>query len=160
MTAYSTTASGASVQGQFGLLAGSYTIKINKVVFYITTSFDGGATGWNRFSVVLRTGSSLSGGSAMSITPLRQGAPAATATARAGSITTSGTATTLQFLAVGGGGYGATTVEYAPPLDLTLRPGDVFSTDGLFDTTNNGANYGFTSYPTIYFEELRLNWAT
>lgn len=150
MTSYAVHVAGSSITGSLGLRAVTYPVRINKILFPFSYTLSG--NGFFDFTVTLQTGASLSGGTLLPVVPLRQGAPAATATARAGAITVSGgTARTIQNLAASGSGYGASSVEFAPPLDLLINPGDVVHTDGL-----KGGS--MTSYPTIYFEEIRLAW--
>jgi hypothetical protein len=105
----------------------------------------------------INTGSTLSGGSALDIFPMRGGSPAATALARLGSssLTFSGTKIILTRTDMPGGGYSTYTgadlsvgtASLQTPTDLTIVPGTVFQIDGLIS--------GFVT-ATIYFEELRL----
>lgn len=149
---------GSTVGGFMGLKAGIYSIRINSVhytIFHYYPDTNTFAISWyvNRVA-----GATMSGGSAMIPTPLRSGAPAASATAaQNGSVTFSGTVVTLQTLGTGGSGYGSDTQIYQPPLDVTLRPGEAFYTNGWVGNATATPTYAIL--PTIYFEELRLDWA-
>lgn len=158
MTAYSTYAAGSPsiTTGDLAVKAGIYPIRINKCVinFYCSTSQVGGSA----TIVDFIRASSMSGGSSAPVVSLRSGSTAASATASKGSVTL-GSPVTLETQA-GGGGQGSSggSIVFQPPLDLTLRPGEVFATDGLFYTVTSTLQ--FITYPVIYFEELRLDWAT
>lgn len=96
----------------------------------------------------------ISGGSALPITPLRQGAPAATATARGSSngVTVSGTSVPLGGLPAMSSG--STSYEFA--FDMTLSPGAVLfiSLPSFFQ----GPGSNISCSLTVSFEELRLSW--
>jgi hypothetical protein len=108
-----------------------------------------------------QTGSTLSGGSAVTPTPLRDGAQPCSATARYGaSLTVSGTALPLFLVyensASGSVSYyggleseSAGAVTGSSPLPITVAPG------GVFYVTFSSA-YTLYTYVTIFFEELRL----
>lgn len=96
----------------------------------------------------------ISGGSALPIEPLRQGAPAATATARGGEpVTVSGTGTQLTGLA----GTTSGTVTYEFPFDCTLSPGAVLLVDFGFYLIGDPSTV--INLITVSFEELRLSWS-
>jgi hypothetical protein len=102
--------------------------------------------------------STLSGGSVADIVPLYQGAPAASATARSGSLTFSGTNKIVGSAFVGSG-TDVSTIYYtaiinnhgsnaqiAPPLTLTVLPGSVLHVSGVTSGT----------IAQVFFEEMRL----
>jgi hypothetical protein len=148
MTAYYTTSSGQDL----GILAGTYEMRILLVNFCTVSGGD----------VVVKTfrhtGSTLSGGSAADIVPLHQGAPAASATARAGSLTFSGTAqcTGSAFIPTAQSSviynttvittYGGASGQSQSPLTLTVTPGSVFHVSGPVGALQ----------AQVWFEELRL----
>lgn len=94
------------------------------------------------------TSGTPSGGTAVTPSPLRQGAPAATATSWSGATAPAGTATTVGRNFAGSPSIGT----WDPPGDLTLSLGAV-----LFLPTPGTITQGAASYQ-IYFEELRLSW--
>lgn len=132
------------------LKAGTYEIKIVRVE---VVNVDTSAT-WVYFQ--RHSGSTLSGGSAVSIYPMRHASPTSTASARAGDgLSFSGSEERFTEVIVGGAPFttpsgnhtGSGNLTFEPPLDLTIAPGTVFEVDGLDDEKK----------VTIYFEELRLS---
>lgn len=139
--------------------AGSYELRL--VEFSVTSS----KTDPYYVYLIRYDSSALTGGSAVPITPLRQGAPAASATSRGGylgsgsNINPSGTAQYINYtmLSPGGSvtadastGYNpiykttGTSTSFSPPLPITVKPGGILVVLGWPITC------------TIFFEELRL----
>jgi len=165
MTTYSVTNApfafgNTSVTQWVGVRAGSYELKVSQIEF----------TGWNynHFYVLASayryTGATLSGGTAITPAPLREGSAPATATARAGGSVT-GTQIRLSSQYTGGSGnptpgtnppvntFGL-TMNY--PFDLTIAAGSAVAI-GIYNYTTGSGASGQGSV-TIYFEELRLSW--
>lgn len=132
-----------------GLKAVTYPIKIARIDIY--NDIEGEALG---VDLELHTGSTLSGGSSLTIIPMRDGSPSATASARVGSLSYSGVTQTLTNLVISATSTGqlgfSTSVGQSsiqPVLDLVIEPNTVFSIAG-FVNGQSGA--------TVYFEELRI----
>jgi len=146
MPAYSVTTGGGFPE--LAIKAVTWELKIVKVDIYNSENY-------SRWLYLYRhTGSTLSGGTAVGVVPLRGGATPATATSMKGTMSYSGTA---QFITYGGiAGDGNSTVlaitnsTVQTPLDLTIAPGQVFKVQGMDGD-------GMTC--TIHFEELRLSWS-
>lgn len=160
MTAYVVSAGIQSV----ALYPGSFEIRIAQILYTGEDSGDAGGTQVGTAYANSYSGGATGNGTTTSITPgpLRQGAPAATATAKyAGSFTGSGTNTSLFFQVGGGPGsvsyanpnipeYSSSfAVTFTPPFDLILSPGSALVTEAIFP--GSVAIY-------IFFEELRLSW--
>lgn len=141
-----------SVAQAIGVRAVTYEIRITQVSIFCS-----GAGAYITTAVRHET-SSLSGGSTADVVPLHQGAPAASATARAGSLTFSGTAKVVGSTYVPPGqntvilAYGTDTIhqgstaQITSPLTLTVAPGSVFHVTPV----------GAATTVQVYFEELRL----
>lgn len=159
MTTYSVLShsylSGAPNYGAVAIRAVTWPVRFTKA--------DYSSINTNRTLAYIRRheGSTISGGTALTPTPLQQGAPAATATARSGSISASGTQRNVALALVSGAGDNALSdgtvqqlsngaASFQPAIDLIIAPGDVFF---LTLDANGWCNV------TIYFEELRLNWS-
>jgi hypothetical protein len=148
MTAYH-----VMVAEDVAIMAVTYEIRITQVLFFAV------AGGGEVVYTVRHEGSTLSGGTTIDIVPLHQGAPAASATAMAGtSLSYSGIAkivgSTYVPPATTASIVGTTVITNFPgstaqiqsPLTLTVAPGSVFATTGVTSST----------VVQIYFEELRL----
>ena len=98
-------------------------------------------------------GGTASGGSALTPAPLRQGGPAATATARSGGVSFSGTQRVITQQTSGI----PAAITYAPPFDLTVSPGSSLVLS--LACPSNQPSVTFTGcYLALHFEELRLSW--
>lgn len=128
--------------------AGSFEVKINRVEYGVL-----GGQGSILPALYRYAGSTISGGTALTPPPLRQGAPAATATARMGALTLAGTQSYFTHIsaALGGGSMS----NYTPAYDITISPGSAFVMAGGYANQGNGT---ITFAMNAYFEELRLAW--
>lgn len=133
-----------------GIKAVAYEVRISQVVVYSDSPF-------GYFIRICRYDSGTLSGTSVTPIPLRQGAPAASATAVSG-VTVSGTQRTIQLFFIGPGEtlatpsssavYHGASAQFQPPLAVTISPGSVFVV--------NGQPSDGTMATTIYFEELRL----
>lgn len=161
MTAYVAVGTGTS-GAEVSITPVSNEIRIAQVVFSGIDSLDnnpffgGGTVSWYS--------SGVSGGTAISIAPMRQGASAATSTAKTGGITGSGT----QHQVFSQTGSGASTsfsngtstffnssfsLTFTPPFDFIISPGAALLAVGNIGSPSTAANEVF-----VFFEELRLSW--
>lgn len=154
MTQYITYSSSANSAGSLALRAVTYPIRVARLD--LVSGFDQQVT----ITLDLYPSSSLSGGSALTINPMRGGSPAATATARKGSISTSGSFQRLTMISLGaapsgslGSAISTSIGNYQPALDLILAPGAVFKASGFVSDGSGEIGIG----GTLYFEELRLS---
>lgn len=138
-----------SFVGATAITVGAYPIRISQVNMWCR------AGGGQAYYAHRYEGGTASGGSAVNVVALRQGAPAASATARVGTVTLTGTARFLGGAYVAPGSITSGTVTSFPgstaqitfPLTTIVAPGSVFTVEGGF-TNSLGCE--------IYFEELRL----
>lgn len=148
MTSYLAVATGVDL----AIRAVTYELRITLVNL---TCFGGGS---NIVKTARHDVSSLSGGSVVDVVPLYEGAPAASATARSGSLTFSGTQEFMSSCFVPPGTttstigftniaiYGGSNAQIQPELTLTVSPGSVFHVSGATAGT----------IVQVYFEEIRL----
>jgi PPE-repeat protein len=158
MTAYFlTSAMTAAPSGGYNLAlrAVTYELRIVKIGLY-------GWTGGGMPAFAYRhENSTLSGGTAQVLTPLHQGAPAASATAMVGpSLAYTGTSKVVGSTYIPPASsssivgttvivkYTGSSAEILEPLTLTLAPGSVLEIRSSF-------NY-FATFCEIHFEEMRL----
>lgn len=150
MTTYNVTTIGVT---DGAILAGSYEVRLVAITAYNSSIYNSVYV-----TVARHEPATISGGTAVPITPLRQGAPAASATAKQGTgLTVSGTSKTLQIFALNAAslveiGAGVQTVTVAsanfqPALATTIAPGSALHVSGMVD------GYCICN---IFFEELRL----
>jgi hypothetical protein len=155
MTAYVAN-TGVSSSGSLTVTPVSSEIRIAQVSF---NSADGGTGSGNTIQCSTYLVGGTSGGTAVTPLPMRQGAPAATATSKSGATWTSitnvlsvvtGSGPTLTYTD-GTTGYYTTTVSGAwqPPFDLIISPGTT-----LYAQANGNSGV----FLFIHFEELRLSW--
>lgn len=149
MTGYCIVASG----GDIGIKAVTYAVRIVQIIYYNTST----TNSW--VDLYRHEGSTLSGGTATAIAPLRTGSPAATALAQVGTLTLSGATRRIstQYLdpgstATADGPYvigysNAASASFDTPISgVVAQPGQVIRITGV--TSVAVAN--------IYFEELRI----
>lgn len=144
MAGYSTFSDGSSIS----IKANTYEIRLTSVTMYSDSS-NGSFITFNRYD-----SGSLSGGTSIGITALRDGAPAASATAKTGASVSgslqslwgiflaSGSADSLGFTSPG-------TTNQESPLPITIAPGSVFN-------INVQTNISGLAFINVFFEELRL----
>lgn len=105
-----------------------------------------------------RISGTASGGTAFTPTPMRQGAAAASSTARFGTLSLTGTDVFIASASVLGWSTGdPLAMTYETPFDLTFSPGSPFVFT-MFITITGGGTLTITPAITCYFEELRLSW--
>ena len=132
----------------------NYELRITQISFWSTS------VSASVMSTFRHEGSTLSGGGAVDVAPLYEGAPAASATANAGaSLTFSGTNKILGSTIIGRGaltqsiGYvnvvtiQGSSAQIVTPLTLTVAPGSVLHVSGQLSTG---------IFTKIFFEEIRL----
>lgn len=133
--------------------AGAYELKIARIEVVTYGAVEMGFGG--NLITSRSVGASLSGGSSLTPVPMRQGSPDASATARFGAVSVSGTTTFLsqQWIA------NTSLVGYEFPFDLTVYPGSAAVVTLAPNGTDSSGNPVVTSVLlTVYFEELRLSW--
>lgn len=160
MTAYYVTSTGSSAT-DIAIRAVTYEIRITSVLVWNVASTGVG------LHLYRHEVSTLSGGTAVDVVPLYQGAPAASATAQVGSPPTlsfSGTSRICgsTYMAPGENSsvsgtyvintFPGSTSQVTPPLTLTVSPGSVFNVG----TGSAGFGLSSNSICQIWFEELRL----
>lgn len=136
--------------------AGSYELKMSRFEYGIVGLSGGTApTAAVRPTIYRYAGASVSGGSATTPMPLRQGAPVTTATARIGQpLTVTGTSS---YLTVCNNhlNTAASLVTYEPVYDLTVSPGSAFVAQFGWQISGGGTA---DLQANVYYEELRLAW--
>lgn len=161
MTAYVAVGTGTS-GAEVSITPVSNEIRIAQVVFTGVDNLDNNPF-WGT-GVVSSYSSGVSGGTSITCSPLRQGASAATSTAKQGGITGSGT----QNLVYSDVGSGATTqwnngtttffnnsysLTFQPPFDFIISPGAALLAVGTIGSPSTSTTKVF-----VFFEELRLSW--
>lgn len=155
MTAYSAggfhSGDQVSQTRQVAVRAGEFELKIVRIEVVPTGQLDPTAPYGLGTTMFRYSGANISGGSVVTPPALRQGGPAASATARMGTVSTSGTSTRL--------GYFWTPLlvqgSYDFPFDLTVSVGSAF----VVQTVGAGITGTMTgAQVNVYFEELRLSW--
>jgi hypothetical protein len=130
--------------------AGSYEMKIARIDIGAQDASGDGDVIQPQISRYIN--SNPTGGSALTPQPLRQGAPSATATCRAGQLTVPGTGVILASLPDIPSGSQA----YEPPFDCTVSPGSLIHVYIGWHLIGGGSI--ITAVVNVYFEELRLSW--
>lgn len=161
MTAYVALGTGAS-SANVSITPVSNEIRIAQVVFTGEDIGDNGAAFGG--GIVSWYSSGVTGGSTTPIAPMREGASAATSTAKSGSLTGSGTQHQV-FMQAGAGSSvsysngsatyfdSAFSLTFTPPFDFIISPGAA-----LLATSNMGAPSTAANEVFVFFEELRLSW--
>jgi hypothetical protein len=176
MTAYSvavqttfasTIANSGNVDLNFAIVPGLYEIKVSSIEYSMlntvqTTASQYAPSAWGYPEVYRNNGGSASGGTAITPSPLRHSAAAASATSRVGTGTTvSGTPVFLTATPNFGNITFPLSANYAFPYDVTVAPGSSFLFS-IVTRVNDGGSGGATITATVriamYFEELRLSW--
>jgi hypothetical protein len=138
------------VGNQFiGIKAVTYEIRILRMEFLNDYT--------NKFTVrtlTRKANSTISGGTVATPAPLRDGSTAATAQCRIGTVSSTGTETSVGWLAIPGDpdNTGRVHSSFEIPFEWTIAPGDAF----WFDTGTSGS--GPLMDVLVYFEELHLAW--
>lgn len=147
--------------------AGTYELRVASIAFW------NNGTGGYVFNVNRHEASSLGGGAALDVVPMRQGAPVASCTARVGTtLTFSGTNKVVGSTYVPPGEtssvytsgmvvavlhtYPGSSAQAQQPLPLTIAPGSVLHIAGGFSESTQFTSLGTTLGCNIYFDELRL----
>lgn len=156
MTAYSvvSTVSGAGL-GYMAVTPVSYEIKIPQIQF-TGSWYDGVSNTQSVFTATVSygTGITTTGGASVTPTPLRQGAVAATATAKTGITSVSSLGNnTADYANVGG----SVSFNYQPPFDFIVHPGSVLIVSFLSSLAPSGGIV-LDMACSVFFEELRLSW--
>jgi len=145
MPAYSANAGSGA---ELAIRAVTYELKIHRVDIFNGENV-------SRWLYVSRyDASTMSGGTATSITPLRGAGPPATATAMTGASSFSGAARLIMKGGISGDGNSSifailnSTVQ--TPMDIIIPPGSVFRVEGMAGNMTC----------TAYFEEIRLPWSS
>lgn len=155
--------SGQTTATSMSLLAVTYEIRISLISFW---SYGGGQV----FNVTRHEGTTVSGGSAVDVVPCKQGGPAASATAKLGTLTFTGTSKVVgsTYLTPGQNSQitetGVSTITYYTgststinaPLTMTIQPGSAIHVGGGFEGTTQFGGLNADVGCLIYFEELRL----
>lgn len=136
---------------QLAIRAVTYELRIIQINVLATS---GGGT--NIFTY-RRDTSTLSGGTAVAVAPLHQGAPAASAIARVGnSLAVSGTAKLISTGYIGPASsysypielHNGATAAVSIPVTFTIAPGSVLQVNAAWNLT--------ATWCEVYFEEMRL----
>lgn len=155
MTSYYVMSAGTfdspSVGTSLAIRAVTYELLISKINVLATS---GGST---NITATRRESSTLSGGTAVTVAPLHQGAPAASATVRVGSsLAFSGTAKIISTGYIGPASsysypielHNGATASVSIPVTLTIAPGSVLQVSASLN--------GYSTWCEVYFEEMRL----
>jgi hypothetical protein len=137
------------------LQAGIYEVRIAQVTLWCST-----VNAAELYTAYRYEGGSASGGTSMPVIALRQGAPAASATAGGGAVSYTGTQRAINATVLPPGAVSTTigttptqthpgsTAQMQFPLPTIIAPGSFFSVTGDFSGPGTGLE--------MYFEELRL----
>ena len=136
---------GSAAFDKVGLAPGSLAVKIVKIVVLSSTAVD----------VARYSSSSITGGTVLTPTPMRDGAGSPTATVKYNATSFSGTPTYFVQNNEGWDGAPSTSVPntYTPQASLIVKSGAVF----VVKNTVTPANI---AYMAIYFDEQRLQGGT
>jgi hypothetical protein len=161
VTSYLVRYNQANITGSIAIRAVTYEIKLTQINWW---SWGGSSV----FYLYRHENSTMTGGTTINVVPLRQGAPAATATAMQGAISFSGTQRVIgntylppgsTSTAVGASvitTYPGSTTQIQPALTTTVLPGSVLHV-APGPLPSGWAGISETVGCEISFEELRLS---